>query len=76
MGKSTSAQLLAREEGFVYYEADTFRRMVNPFIALNLDNPSMAITKQKKLNGKTLKQRFLKIFLFLIQEGERRKDLR
>ena len=78
MGKSTSAQLLAREEGFVYYEADTFRRMVNPFIALNLDNPSMAITKQKKLNGKILKvviQWFLKI-LFLIQEGERRKDLR
>ena len=55
MGKSTSAQILAREEGFVYYEADTFRRMVNPFIALDLDNPSMAITKQKKLNGKTLK---------------------
>ena len=54
MGKSTSAQILAREEGFVYYEADTFRRMVNPFIALDLDNPSMAITKQKKLNGKTL----------------------
>ena len=52
MGKSTSAQLLAREKGFVYYEADTFRRMVNPFIALNLHNPSLAITKQKKLNGK------------------------
>ena len=51
MGKSTSAQLLAREKGFVYYEADTFRRMVNPFIDLNLDNPSLAITKQKKLNG-------------------------
>ena len=51
MGKSTSAQLLARERGYVYYEADTFRRMVNPFIPLNVDNPSMAITRQKKLNG-------------------------
>ena len=26
--------------------------MVNPFIALNVENPSMAITRQKKLNGK------------------------
>ena len=55
MGKSTSAQLLARERGYVYYEADTFRRMVNPFIPLNVDNPSMAITRQKKLNGKSFK---------------------
>ena len=52
MGKSTSAQLLAREKGYVYYEADTFRRMVNPFIPLHIDNPSMGITRQKKLNGK------------------------
>ena len=51
MGKSTSAQLLAREKGFVYYEADTFRRMVNPFMPLTVDNPSNAITKQKKLKG-------------------------
>ena len=56
MGKSTSAQLLAREKGYVYYEADTFRRMVNPFIPLNIDNPSMGIARQKKLNGKPLKQ--------------------
>ena len=42
---------MARERGYVYYEADTFRRMVNPFIDIYVDNPSMGITRQKKLNG-------------------------
>ena len=76
MGKSTSAQILAREKGFVYYEADTFRRMVNPFIALDLDNPSMAITKQKKLNGKTLKAVLKNILenIYVLDSGRGAKE--
>ena len=51
MGKSTSAQILGRDKGYVYYEADCFGLMKNPFIDLNVDNPSMAQMTQKKLKG-------------------------
>ena len=57
MGKSTSAQILAREKGYVYYEADTFGMIKNPFIYLNVDNPSMAQMKQKNLKGPGAKER-------------------
>lgn len=42
MGKSTSAQILARNYDYVYYEADCFSALKNPFVPLNVDNPSMA----------------------------------
>ena len=51
MGKSTSAQILGRDKGYVYYEADTFGLMKNPFVDLNADNPSMEQMKQRKLKG-------------------------
>ena len=51
MGKSTSAQILGRDKGYVYYEADTFGLMKNPFLDLNTDNPSMSQWSQKKLKG-------------------------
>ena len=51
MGKSTSAQYLAKDHGFVYYEADAFAHLRNPFVNLETDNPSMAITTQKVLKG-------------------------
>ena len=51
MGKSTSAQLLAREAGYVYYEADCFTQLKNPYIPLHTDNPSMAQVRQKPLRG-------------------------
>ena len=51
MGKSTSAQLLAREAGYVYYEADCFTQLKNPYIPLDTDNPSMAQVRQKPLRG-------------------------
>merc|ERR1719204_1948885 len=35
MGKSTSAQILARDHGYVYYEADAFGGMLNPFNPLD-----------------------------------------
>ena len=52
MGKSTTAQLLARKNGFVYYEADCFMALKNPYIALDVDNPSLASQSQKALKGR------------------------
>ena len=52
LGKSTSAQILGRDHGFVYYEADCFLHLKNPFISLQAPNPSMAQIKQKIMKGK------------------------
>ena len=51
MGKSTSAQILARDNGYVYYEADGFIGGRNPFVDLTSSNPSMQQAKQNKLKG-------------------------
>ena len=57
MGKSTTAQLLAREEGYVYYEADCFNQLKNPYISLDAPDPSMAQINQKNLKGPGMKER-------------------
>jgi len=57
MGKSTAAQLLAREHGFVYYEGDCFIFSKNPFIPLHSDNPSLMANHQKPLRGEGLQAR-------------------
>jgi len=57
MGKSTSAQLLAKDHGFVYYEADCFGSLKNPYVPLNVDNPSMAQMHQKVLKGPGMEER-------------------
>merc|ERR1712038_1746517 len=57
-GKSTTAQLLARNHGYIYYEADCMSIFVNPFIDINTPEPSMAQMNQKPLKGldeKTIK---------------------
>ena len=46
-GKSTTCQLMARENGYVYYEADATTSFVNPFVDLDAENPSMATMQQK-----------------------------
>ena len=48
-GKSTTGQMMGREAGYVYYEADCTMSYVNPFIPLDVDQPSMATVKQKPL---------------------------
>ena len=53
-GKSTTAQLLARRLGYVYYECDTFAQLKNPFIDVHVENPSIAQLKQKILKGVNL----------------------
>ena len=57
MGKSTSAQILGRDHGYVYYEADCFGGMKNPYVPLNVDNPTMAQIYQKTLKGPGAEER-------------------
>ena len=57
MGKSTSAQLLGRDHGYVYYEADCFSGLKNPYISLQLDNPTLAQMSQKILKGPGAEER-------------------
>ena len=46
-GKSTTAQLLGKNHGFVYYEADCVMNHSNPYIPLDVDNPTMYQMYQK-----------------------------
>ena len=48
-GKSTTAQLLARNTGFIYYEADCVMVHANPYIPVDVENPSMAQMFQKHI---------------------------
>ena len=57
MGKSTSAQILARNHGYVYYEADCFAILKNPYIPLDVDNPSLAQIQQATLKGPGMEER-------------------
>jgi len=57
MGKSTSAQILGRDHGYVYYEADCFGGLKNPYVPLNVDNPTMAQIRQKNLKGPGAEER-------------------
>merc|ERR1711892_251463 len=56
-GKSTSAQLLGKNHGYVYYEADCFGNCKNPYIPKDVDNPSMAQVNQRALKGEGLEKR-------------------
>jgi len=57
LGKSTSAQLLSREHGFVYYEGDCFFGLRNPYIPADVENPSLAQATQRKFVGEGVKER-------------------
>ena len=48
-GKSTTAQLMARNHGYVYYEADSFGIYCNPFVDVNAENPTFAAYTQRPL---------------------------
>ena len=49
LGKSTSAQLLAKNHGYVYYEGDCFNSCKNPYIPVDAPDPTMAHLNQRKL---------------------------
>merc|ERR1712123_30325 len=57
LGKSTTAQLLGRNHGYVYYEGDCFGNFVNPYIPTDVDNPSMAQVNQRALKGEGMDKR-------------------
>ena len=57
MGKSTSAQQLGRDHGYVYYEADCFKKLSNPYVPLSVNNPSLAHINQKILKGPGAEER-------------------
>jgi len=57
MGKSTSAQLLARDHGYVYYEADCFASLKNPYVPLDMADPTMGQMYQKTLKGQGMEER-------------------
>merc|ERR1711892_69794 len=57
LGKSTSAQLLSKNHGYVYYEADCFGNCKNPYVPKDVDSPSMAQVNQKALKGEGLEKR-------------------
>jgi len=65
MGKSTSAQILARDHGYVYYEADCFSLLKNPFNDVHADEPSKNIVKLKSLKGNGAEDR-----VKLVQKAE------
>ncbi len=44
-GKSISAQLLARNAGYVFYESDCFRAHRNPYIHPDVEEPTLAQTQ-------------------------------
>ena len=48
-GKSTSAQLLGRNHGYIFYEADAFLSCANPFIDPNIEFEPWQQFKQKPL---------------------------
>ena len=50
--KSTTAQFMSKEAGFVYLEADCINQFLNPFIPSDVDNPSIAGFQQKALKVK------------------------
>jgi len=57
LGKSTSAQLLARKHGYVFYEGDCFFTLRNPYIPVDSKDPSMDQLKQRKLIGEGAEER-------------------
>ena len=59
LGKSTSAQLLGRDHGYVYYEADCFFSLKNPYIPVDAEEPSLAFQRQRKLVGEGAAERVL-----------------
>ena len=48
-GKSTTAQLMGRNHGYINYSFDCFNSFLNPFIDLNVENPSFAQLLQNPL---------------------------
>ena len=51
VGKSCTAQFMAKHHGYVYLEGDAFISFVNPYFPLDAKEPSMELRNQKPLKG-------------------------
>ena len=49
VGKSTTGQLLAKKANYVYYEVDCLTKYLNPFVPLDIEEPSMAVPLQEPI---------------------------
>ena len=50
-GKSATALHMAKNEGFVYYEGDSFCNFANPYVPLEANEPTLAASNQPLLKG-------------------------
>ena len=50
-GKSSTAQLMAKEHGYVYLEGDTYLAFVNPYLPLDVKEPSLEQRLQRPIKG-------------------------
>merc|ERR1711936_587607 len=57
LGKSTTAQLLSRNFGYVFYEGDCFGACRNPYIPNDAQDPTLAQVNQKPLKGDGVAER-------------------
>ena len=53
-GKSTTCQLMARNNDYIYYEADCVMQLINPFTDVHADNPTMASGDNRALKVKNM----------------------
>ena len=68
-GKSTSAQLLARNDDYVYYEADCTANHLNPFVPVDVEEPTKAAFRQKPI--KVQSREFLEVIKLPKTVGEK-----
>ena len=76
-GKSTTCQLLARNNEFIYYEADCMMQMINPFTDVYAENPTLASFESRPL--KVCQQlHFSKLFCkdFCFREFQKMRHMR
>jgi len=69
-GKSTTAQMFARDLGYVYYEADCFSLIKNPYVRVDAEDATMAQFSQKKLKGVGFEERRDFFMDFAKEEGK------
>ena len=63
-GKSTTAQIMGRNHGYVFYSVDCFVfELVNPFIDLNVENPTLAQKLQNPLKVSTFHSTVVQIHM-------------
>ena len=63
-GKSTSAALLAKHHGYVYYEGDCQLSCINPYLDPSIEEPSLAQSQQTPFKVCTVPKEFWLVIIF------------